>query len=48
VRKELVRKLYKDIKDGLEHKIDGTPSFVINGKMHVGNIPTEILSSYVN
>lgn len=34
-----------DVQEGLRLKITGTPTFVIDGKMYVGQIPPEILAS---
>jgi len=39
-----VRKsLWLDIKDGLKAGITGTPAYMINGKLYLGEIPAEIL-----
>jgi protein-disulfide isomerase len=39
----LWKKLKKDIKEGLEYGLTGTPGFVINGEVYLGQIPAEIL-----
>jgi protein-disulfide isomerase len=38
------RKLNRDLKDGINYGIDGTPSFVIGGQVHTGTIPPEIIN----
>lgn len=40
---KLIRRLQKDIRDGLTLGITGTPGFVINGTVYQGNIPPNIL-----
>jgi len=40
--------LRKDIIDGLKLGVIGTPSFVINGQVYQGQIPTEILTQVMN
>ena len=40
--------LKKDIIDGLKMGVAGTPSFVIDGKVHEGQIPPEILKQVMN
>jgi uncharacterized membrane protein/protein-disulfide isomerase len=35
--------LYRDMRDGLKLDIDGTPAFVINDKVHLAQIPPEII-----
>jgi uncharacterized membrane protein len=37
------RHLLRDIRLGMKLRIYGTPSYLINGKVHEGNIPAEIL-----
>lgn len=40
--------LWKDIKAGIKiHELSGTPGFIINGKVYQGQIPAEILKSYL-
>ncbi|MBN1932227.1 MAG: thioredoxin domain-containing protein [Desulfobacterales bacterium] len=41
-------KLIKDIKDGLKLGIGGTPSYVIDGKMYVGQIPADIIKKILS
>ena len=38
----LLRKLRIDIRDGLKLGINGTPGYVIDGKVYVGNVPAEV------
>ncbi len=40
-------RLWQDIRAGLELGITGTPSYVIEGEVYVGNIPPEILRTVV-
>jgi len=40
-------KLAKDIRDGLRLKMTGTPTYVIDGKTYVGQIPGDILRPYL-
>ena len=35
-----------DVEEGLKFKIQGTPSFVVNGTMYKGQVPDEILEPY--
>jgi len=35
-----------DIEVGIELKIEGTPSFVVDGKLHTGSLPAEVLAPY--
>jgi protein-disulfide isomerase len=37
-------KLSQDISDGLKLGVRGTPTFIVNGQLHHGRIPTEVLS----
>jgi protein-disulfide isomerase len=39
--------LYRDIRDGLQLDIDGTPAFVINDKVYLAQIPPEIIKGAV-
>jgi len=40
--------LWHDLKEGIEeHKLTGTPGFVINGQVYEGQIPGEILKPYL-
>ncbi|MFH2045369.1 MAG: vitamin K epoxide reductase family protein [Pseudomonadota bacterium] len=41
------RALWLDIKDGLKLGITGTPAYVINDKMHLGEIPADVLKKYI-
>ncbi len=42
------RALWLDIKDGLKIGITGTPSYVINGKLYVGEIPADVLKKIID
>ena len=39
--------LRTDVKAGLEYGLTGTPGFVINNDVYLGNIPAEILAKYL-
>lgn len=39
--------LYKDIHQGWNYSITGTPAFVINGNVYLGHIPSDVLSEMV-
>jgi len=41
------RALWLDIKDGLKLKITGTPAYVINGKLYLGEIPADVLKNII-
>jgi protein-disulfide isomerase/uncharacterized membrane protein len=41
------KKLTRDVWQGMKLRILGTPSFVINGKVHEGNIPADVLQKYL-
>jgi protein-disulfide isomerase/uncharacterized membrane protein len=41
-KKETIKKLEEDIRTGLRYKITGTPAFVINGKLYLGNLPNTL------
>lgn len=43
--KQLVRKLRIDIRDGLKLGINGTPGYVIDGEVYVGNVPAEVFKA---
>jgi protein-disulfide isomerase len=40
--KRLLRKLRIDIRDGLKRGITGTPGYVVDGEVYLGNIPAEV------
>ncbi|MBU1711877.1 MAG: thioredoxin domain-containing protein [Proteobacteria bacterium] len=40
--------LWKDIRDGLKLRITGTPGFVIDDKLYLGEIPADILKKVIN
>jgi len=42
------RVLWIDIKDGLKAGITGTPAYMINGKLYLGEIPADILKKASN
>ncbi len=44
---DLWQQLWKDIKDGLEHGMNGTPGYIINGEVYVGQVPPAILKKYL-
>lgn len=43
---QLITQLRKDMKKGIDLKINSTPSFEINGKVHRGTIPIELFTQY--
>ena len=45
---EIRRHLSRDIRDGLRIGVTGTPSYVIDGKLYVSNIPPSVLSRVMN
>lgn len=40
-------KMQKDIKDGLRYGLTGTPGYVIDKKIYIGQIPQEVLKRYI-
>ncbi|MDJ0668631.1 MAG: vitamin K epoxide reductase family protein [Desulfobacterales bacterium] len=42
-RRDLRRKLTRDIRDGIKREITGTPAYVIDGQVHLGQIPPDII-----
>ena len=44
---QLWEKLAKDIQDGIEHGLTGTPGYLINGQVYLGQIPADILRKYI-
>jgi protein-disulfide isomerase len=46
--KMLRSKLQRDILSGLKLNINGTPAYVINEKVYLGQIPPEIIKSALN
>ena len=46
--RKILFRLKKDIADGLKLGITGTPSFVIDGKVYSGQIPPEVLQTYLD
>ena len=44
---DIRRILWFDIRDGLKAGITGTPAYMINGKLYIGEIPAEILRKVV-
>jgi len=40
--RRLLRKLKIDIRDGLKLGITGTPGYLIDGEVYMGNVPAEI------
>jgi uncharacterized membrane protein len=45
---EIRRHLRRDIRDGLRIGVTGTPSYLIDGKLYVSNIPPNVLSRVMN
>jgi len=45
---ELWHELKTDIRAGIEHGLTGTPGFVINDQVYLGQIPAEVLRRYGN
>jgi uncharacterized membrane protein len=45
---EIRRLLRRDIRDGLRIGVTGTPSYLIDGKLYVSNIPPNVLSRVMN
>jgi protein-disulfide isomerase len=45
-RLDLLRRLARDIGDGYKLEITGTPAFVIDGQVHLGQIPPEIFDRF--
>ena len=45
---KLWKKLKKDIHDGIEYGLTGTPGFVVNDQLYVGQIPPEVLRNHIN
>ncbi len=43
----LLQKLQKDIQDALTLGIEGTPAYVIDGKVYTAQLPSEILTPYL-
>jgi len=44
---DIRRNLWFDIRDGLKAGITGTPAYMINGKLYLGQIPADILKKVV-
>ena len=44
-RPDVKQKLLRDISAGLQKHISATPSYIISGKVYIGQIPAEILNS---
>lgn len=42
-----LRHLQHDIVEGLKHRITGTPTFVVNGKVYTKTLPTELLQEMI-
>lgn len=40
-------KLRKDIEDGIKIGLSGTPGYLINGQVYLGQIPAEVLRKYI-
>jgi len=48
MQQKIAAKLFQDIKTGLELEITGTPTYLINGELHVGKIEPDILNPYLS
>lgn len=47
--KRLWNVLWKDIKEGVEtYNLTGTPGFIINGQVHLGQISVDVLKPYIS
>lgn len=46
--KQTIKALETDIRDGLRHKITGTPAYVINGVVYLGNLPETVFEELKN
>jgi len=46
--RHLYQELFEDIRSGIGLKIEGTPTFVINGEVYPGNVPRDILAPYID
>ena len=46
--KRYIKKLFNDVRSGLENGITATPTYLINGKLYEGRIPAKILTSILN
>jgi protein-disulfide isomerase/uncharacterized membrane protein len=42
--RNLLHALVNDIRDGIKLGITGTPAYLINGEIHIGHVPSEILN----
>ena len=42
-RRDLRRKLARDIGEGIKREVTGTPAYVIDGQVHLGQIPPDII-----
>jgi uncharacterized membrane protein/protein-disulfide isomerase len=43
-----IQRLLLDIRQGMLLRITGTPSYLINGKVYEGNIPSDVLQTLIN
>jgi protein-disulfide isomerase/uncharacterized membrane protein len=44
--KNLWHRLKQDIKAGIDHNLTGTPGFVIDGKVYMGQVPADVFREY--
>lgn len=47
VKEEIISKIERDVEEGRQVGVSGTPSFVVNGKLYVGNLPFSVLESVI-
>jgi protein-disulfide isomerase len=45
--RELWIKLQKDIQDGLNYGLTGTPGFIIDEQVYLGQIPPDVLRRFI-
>ena len=41
-------KLLTDVRDGMKLGISGTPAYIIEGKLYLGQIPPDVLDKIIN
>jgi protein-disulfide isomerase len=44
--KSLWQRLKQDIQAGIDHNLTGTPGFVIDGKVYMGQVPADVFREY--
>ena len=45
-RVDLLQALMRDIRDGIKLDITGTPAYLINGDVHLAQIPPDVLRNF--